>query len=176
MKKLTKVQITAIEKAVNAQFLNGVSEDETAQALFLNGVPFSEIKSMITETAHKLELILSPEAIQEKVSEGLKDGTKPSNFYDVVSLANDLKIPQLSTEELLTQVQKHFKTNLRASSKYTCLFNGKGKYGELADWVRKNPDFTPAQILDCGVVEGAQAEDYYNQFIGFRDLFKSLEA
>ena len=47
-------------------------------------------------------------------------------------------------------------------------------HGVIAAWIRKNPDFTAAQLVRSGICKASNAIDYYEEFIAYRAFFNSL--
>lgn len=172
-----KVEFSNIEKAVIAQYEKGVDSNDTASILFSEGINFSDIESLILSTAKKLKLILTDKEIAEKIKLGCEGKDKPVFFGDLVGIVKEINIPQLEYKELLKGVQTCLGVNLTEHAKFK-QFNNSGYHGNIARWIKANPDFTPNELLSSGsCVDGKgvlsnNCEAYYNEFLAYKAFFE----
>ena len=47
-------------------------------------------------------------------------------------------------------------------------------HGVIAAWIKKNPNFTAAQLVSSGTCKAPNAIEYYEEFIAYRAFFNSL--
>lgn len=166
----------AVKAAVKAFYLDGVSLDDTAEALYVAGVPVPQIEDIIKSTGIKEGFVLTPEAIQAKVVEAVK-GKEFAHYLDVVTLAKALDIKQLSEHEkvqVIGQVAKLSKSLTKEPAQFKKLSSNKGHYGLIATWVKDHPDFTAQELHASNLIDAPNSSDYYDQFLAFREFYKEL--
>lgn len=171
----TKAQQTkAITEAVNAYFNSGKSLDETAMVLSQNGILFTDIQSTIQNIGIKNEWVLTPEKIKAKVETALK-GKVVSHFLDVVQIAKDLELPQMSIAEkqqAIVEFGKIEKSIAKEPRKFR-QFHNSGNHGKIAEWIKAHPEFTAKELHDSGVITAPNASDYYDEFLAYREFFRA---
>ena len=47
-------------------------------------------------------------------------------------------------------------------------------YGAIAAWIKNNPDFTAAELISSGVCNAPNKNDYYEEFLAYREFFQLL--
>jgi len=173
MKNIKKV--TAI---INNHFNKGLSLDDTALQLTQEGIKFSEIQSTIQAVGIKNEWILTPEKLQQKVVEHVK-GASITHFLDVAKLAQSLDISSLSDSEkqkAITDFSGVSKSTVTPSKKFK-QFNNSGYMGQIAEWVRANPEFSHDELLTSGLIaEAPHRLEYFEEFLAYQNFFQSLQA
>ena len=179
---MTKIQDKkAIEKAVGDYFNAGETLDNTAMALSQHGVPFTEIQATIQNVGLEKEWILTPEKVQEKVTAAL-DGIVLSHFLDVVKLAKQIDMPQLTEAEkqkAIIDFSGVSKSVVKASAKFT-QFSNSGYVGNIARWCKAHPDFTAQELHDSNscfkgenpAEQSPIAKLYFDEFLAYREFFK----
>lgn len=171
----TKAQMKkAIEKAVNDYFNNGQSLDDTAQILSQNGVAFSDIQSTIQSVGISHEWVLTPEKIKARVTAHVKDKVI-SHFLDIVQLAKDIDLPQMSEAEkqkAIADISGVEKSIAKEPRKFK-QFHNSGNHGKIAEWIKSHPDFTAKELHESGVITAPNASDYYDEFLAYREFFRA---
>jgi len=61
------------------------------------------------------------------------------------------------------------------TSKYSKFNKSNTHHGIIAAWVRKHPNFTPIQLKSSNICSAPKAEEYYEEFIAYRQFFQELE-
>ena len=171
----------AIVQAISDYFNAGVSLNDTAPILSQHGVPFTEIQETIQSVGLEKEWILTPEKVQEKVTKAL-DGVVLTHFLDVVKLAKNIDMPQLTDQEkqkAIIDFSGVSKSVVKASAKFT-QFSNSGYVGNIARWIKSHPDFTPQELHDsnsCFKGENPSEQSpiaklYFDEFLAYREFFK----
>jgi len=175
IKKVNKKAITAI---IDKHFNKGMSLDDAAMALTQEGVKFSDIQATVHSIGVENEWILTPAKIQDKVH-ALVKGQTISHFLDVLGLAKNLDLPQLSESEkqkAITDFSGVSKSLVTPSKKFK-QFTNSGHMGKIAEWVKQNPTFTHEEILSSGLIADAPHRiEYFEEFLAYRNFFESLTA
>ncbi len=171
---MNATQKKAVTKAVNDYFNNGVSLDDTAQILSQNGVSFSDIKPTIDSIGLENEWILTDEKIKAKVQEHIKDKVV-SHFLDIVTLAKNLDMPQLSDVEKQNAIVEfgNIEKSISKEPRKFKQFHNSGNHGKIATWIKAHPDFTAKELHDSGVISAPNASDYYDEFLAYREFFRT---
>jgi len=172
--KKPATKMSAIDSAVNDYFNNGVSLDDTAMQLTQCKVPFTEIQSTIQSVGVKHEWILTPEKIKAKVELAIK-GKTISHFLDIVQLAKTLDLAQLSLDEkkkAIVDFSGVSKSIAKEPSKFKKL-HGSGHHGDIANWIKANPEFTAQELHASGVITAPNASDYYDEFLAYREFYRA---
>lgn len=172
---MTKAQQTkAINEAVKSYFNEGASLDDTAMILSKNGILFTDIQSTIQSVGVKNEWILTPDKIKAKVETALTDKVM-THFLDVVQLAKDLDLPQLSMAEkqnAIVEFGKVEKSIAKEPRKFK-QFHNSGNHGKIAQWIKENPEFTAKELHESGVITAPNSSDYYDEFLAYREFFRA---
>jgi len=178
MSKQTTAQKKAITATVDNHFNKGLSLDDTALELTKHGVKFSEIQSTIQNVGLANEWILTPEKLKAKVVEHVK-GVSITHFLDVSKLAQSLDISSLSEsekEKAITDFSGVSKSTVTPSKKFK-QFNNSGYMGQIAEWVRNNPEFSHDELLTSGLIADAPHRvEYFEEFLAYQNFFQSLQA
>lgn len=165
---------SAIKKIVSAFYNDGASLDDTAMALSQSGVKFSEIQSTIKSVGIENDWLLTDAKIKERVRAHL-EGKTISHFLDIVQLAKTIDLAQLSIEEkqkAIVDFSGVSKSIAKEPSKFKKL-HGSGHHGKIAEWIKNNPDFTPEQIHNSGLIVAPNASEYYDEFLAYREFFRA---
>ncbi|MBW1853212.1 MAG: hypothetical protein JRJ00_00775 [Deltaproteobacteria bacterium] len=170
--------IKEVTKIVDAHFNSGLSLDDAAMQLTKQGVKFSEIQNTIHAVGVKNEWILTAEKLKAKVVEHVK-GKTITHFLDVAKLASSLDVSSLSDSEkqkAITDFSGVSKSTVTASKKFK-QFNNSGYMGEIANWIKSNPDFSHDELLNSGLIASAPHRiEYFEEFLAYQNFFSSLTA
>lgn len=168
--------IKAVTKVINNHFNKGLSLDDTALELTKLGVSFSDIQSTIHSIGVKHEWILTPEKLQAKVKAHV-EGASITHFLDVAKLAQSLDISSLSESEkqkAITDFSGVSKSTVTASKKFK-QFNNSGYMGQIAEWIKENPEFSHDELLNSGLIaEAPHRVEYFEEFLAYQNFFGSL--
>ncbi|MBT8294376.1 MAG: hypothetical protein KJN70_13970 [Eudoraea sp.] len=171
----TKAQQTkAITEAVKAYFNEGASLDDTAMILSKNGVLFTDIQSTIQSVGVSHEWVLTTEKIKARVETAIK-GKTVSHFLDVVQIAKELELPQMSLAEkqqAIVEFGKIEKSIAKEPRKFR-QFHNSGNHGKIAEWIKSNPEFTAKDLHSSGVITAPNASDYYDEFLAYREFYRA---
>jgi hypothetical protein len=167
-------QNKAIKNAIDGFYNKGVSLDDTAMLLTQNGVGFTAIQDTIKSVGINEGWLLTDDKIKEKVLSAV-EGKVFSHFLDVVQLAKEIDLAQLSLAEKQKAIVKFAgisKSIASEPSKFKKLHNS-GHHGKIADWIKANPDFTPEQLHNSGVCTAPNASEYYDEFLAYREFYRA---
>ena len=165
----------AIEQAIQAHFNDGVSLDDTCQALFTHGIKVLAFQDTIKSVGIAKGWILTPEKIKLKVIDHIKDKSI-THFLDVLNLAKNLDMPQLSIVEKQQAIIDYSgieKSKVKEPAKFKQLHNS-GHFGKIAEWILENPEFTPQEIHTSGLIDAPNKDAYYDEMLAYREFFYTL--
>lgn len=174
---MAQSKASLIKSAVDGFFNKAVSLDDTAMALTGAGVAFTAIQSTIQTIGVKNDWILTPEKIKAKV-EATIEGKTISHFLDVVQLAKNLDLAQLSQaekEKAIVEFSGVKSSDVKEGKKFKQLHNS-GNFGAICNWIKENPDFTAEQIHNSGLVTAPNASDYYDEPLAWREFFRTINS
>ena len=52
--------------------------------------------------------------------------------------------------------------------------NTSNHHGAIAAWIKNNPNFTATELMSSGVCKASNKNDYYEEFIAYREFFQLL--
>ena len=171
---MTTSKKTNIKNAVSGFYNDGVSLNDTAMLLTQAGVPFTDIQSTIKKIGIENEWLLTEDKIKERVLSHV-EGKVISHFLDIVQLAKSIDLAQLSQAEkqkAIVDFTGVAPSIAKEPSKFKKL-HGSGHHGVIAEWIKENPDFTPEQLHNSGLIDAPNKSDYYDEFLAYREFFRA---
>lgn len=165
--------IKDITKAVDQHFNNGLSLDDTCELLYKAGIKVKEFETTIKSIGLKNEWILTPEKIDEKISEFIK-GKKVKHFLDILNLAEEIELPQVDQKKIQNKIfilSGAKASDVKQHAKFKKLFNPNGKHGCVIAWIEENPNFKPDELIKADPIAKMQGStttpenrlDYYEE-------------
>ena len=53
--------------------------------------------------------------------------------------------------------------------------NTTNHHGAIAAWIKNNPNFTANELISSGVCKASNKQEYYEEFIAYREFFELLK-
>jgi len=79
-------------------------------------------------------------------------------------------------QKAITDFSGVSKSTVTPSKKFK-QFNNSGYMGQIAEWVRNNPEFTHDELLTSGLIaEAPHRLEYFEEFLAYQNFFQSLQA
>jgi len=165
---------TLIKNAVSGFYNDGVSLNDTALLLTQAGIPFTDIQATLKKIGIENDWLLTEAKIKDRVVTHI-EGKVISHFLDIVQLAKTIDLAQLSLAErqkAIVDFSGVSKSIAKEPSKFKKL-HGSGHHGVIAEWIKSNPDFTPGDLHNSGIITAPNASEYYDEFLAYREFFRA---